>query len=39
MTMAKARGISNYWTLAAVPEGYLLINTQDAANSASKMAT
>ncbi len=31
MTMAKARGISNYWTLAIVPEGYLLINSQDAA--------
>ncbi|CAG0934679.1 tetrathionate reductase subunit A [Thermoflexales bacterium] len=31
MTMAKARGISNYWTLAVVPEGYLLINSQDAA--------
>jgi len=30
MTMAKARGISNYWTLAVVPEGYLLINSQDA---------
>lgn len=30
MTMAKARGISNYWTLAVVPEGYLLMNTQDA---------
>ncbi len=30
ITMAKARGISNYWTLAVVPEGYLLINSQDA---------
>ncbi len=30
MTMAKARGISNYWTLSVVPEGYLLINSQDA---------
>jgi anaerobic selenocysteine-containing dehydrogenase len=30
MTMAKARGISNYWTMAVVPEGYLLINSQDA---------
>jgi anaerobic selenocysteine-containing dehydrogenase len=30
MTMAKARGISNYWTLGVVPEGYLLINSQDA---------
>ena len=30
ITMAKARGISNYWTLSVVPEGYLLINTQDA---------
>jgi anaerobic selenocysteine-containing dehydrogenase len=30
MTMAKARGISNYWTLAVVPEGYLAMNSQDA---------
>jgi anaerobic selenocysteine-containing dehydrogenase len=30
ITMAKARGISNYWTLSVLPEGYLLINTQDA---------
>ena len=30
ITMAKSRGISNYWTLAVVPEGYLLINSQDA---------
>ncbi len=30
ITMAKARGISNYWTLAVVPEGYLLMNSQDA---------
>jgi anaerobic selenocysteine-containing dehydrogenase len=30
MTMAKARGMSNYWTLAVVPEGYLLINSRDA---------
>ncbi len=30
ITMAKARGISNYWTLSVVPEGYLLINSQDA---------
>jgi anaerobic selenocysteine-containing dehydrogenase len=32
MTMAKARGISNYWTLAVVPEGYLLISASDARN-------
>lgn len=31
MTMAKARGISNYWTLSVVPEGYLFINARDAA--------
>ena len=30
MTMAKARGISNYWTMAVVPEGYLLISASDA---------
>ncbi|MEW6401313.1 MAG: molybdopterin-dependent oxidoreductase [Chloroflexota bacterium] len=30
MTMAKARGISNYWTLGVVPEGYLLISASDA---------
>jgi len=30
MPIAKSRGISNYWTLAVVPEGYLLINSQDA---------
>lgn len=32
ITMAKARGISNYWTLSVVPEGYLLINASDARN-------
>jgi len=31
MPIAKSRGISNYWALAVMPEGYLLINTQDAA--------
>ncbi|MBI3169702.1 MAG: molybdopterin-dependent oxidoreductase [Chloroflexi bacterium] len=30
ITMGKARGISNYWTLAVAPEGYLLINASDA---------
>jgi anaerobic selenocysteine-containing dehydrogenase len=30
ITMGKARGISNYWTLAVVPEGYLLISASDA---------
>jgi len=30
ITMAKARGISNYWTLGVVPEGYLLISVKDA---------
>lgn len=30
ITMGKARGISNYWTLGVVPEGYLLINASDA---------
>lgn len=29
ITMAKARGISNYWTLGVVPEGYLLISASD----------
>jgi tetrathionate reductase subunit A len=31
MPVAKSRGISNYWALAVMPEGHLLINTQDAA--------
>ncbi len=31
MTMAKARGISNYWTLSVLPQGHLFINAQDAA--------
>lgn len=30
MPIAKSRGISNYWALAVMPEGYLLINSQDA---------
>jgi len=30
ITIAKARGISNYWTLAVIPEGYLLISASDA---------
>ena len=30
ITMAKARGISNYWTLGVLPEGYLLISASDA---------
>ncbi|MGQ9834054.1 MAG: molybdopterin dinucleotide binding domain-containing protein [Candidatus Villigracilaceae bacterium] len=30
MPIAKSRGISNYWSLAVMPEGYLLINSQDA---------
>jgi len=30
IAMAKARGISNYWTLSITPEGYLLINASDA---------
>lgn len=30
MPIAKSRGISNYWALAVMPEGYLLINTRDA---------
>ncbi len=30
ITMAKGRGISNYWTLGVVPEGYLLISASDA---------
>ncbi len=30
ITMAKARGISNYWTLGVAPEGYLLISASDA---------
>ncbi|MEJ5240155.1 MAG: molybdopterin dinucleotide binding domain-containing protein [Anaerolineales bacterium] len=30
ITMAKARGISNYWTLAVLPEGYLYMNSRDA---------
>ena len=30
MTMAKARGIADYWLLAVVPEGYVLIHSQDA---------
>ncbi len=31
MPIAKSRGISNYWALAVMPEGYLLINSRDAA--------
>ncbi|NWG33271.1 MAG: molybdopterin-dependent oxidoreductase, partial [Chloroflexi bacterium] len=31
MPIAKSRGISNYWALAVMPEGYLLISAQDAA--------
>jgi anaerobic selenocysteine-containing dehydrogenase len=30
MPIAKSRGISNYWALAVMPEGYLLINSRDA---------
>jgi len=30
ITMTKARTISNYWLLSVLPEGYLLINSQDA---------
>lgn len=36
ITMAKARGISNYWTLSVQPEGYLLINASDAAKMGVK---
>jgi anaerobic selenocysteine-containing dehydrogenase len=30
MTMTKARTITNYWLLAVLPEGYILINKADA---------
>lgn len=31
ITMTKSRTITNYWLLSVLPEGYVLINSQDAA--------